>query len=74
MLLELQDNNVEAKKLWTKKLFEGWNNIKEVYHHKILLYVSEMIYIKLISHHHKDSLAGHSEMNGTYELIAKKYQ
>ncbi len=39
-LLELQDNNNEAKKLSLEKLLKEWKNIKKLLHYPGFLYIS----------------------------------
>ncbi len=72
-LPELQDDDKEAKKLRSKGLPEGWDDIEEVLNYQGLSYVSKVIRSKLISRHHNNPLVGHFGIEKTRELIARKY-
>ncbi len=56
-LFELQDNDKEARKLWTERLSKGWKNIKEVLNYQSFQYVFEIIASELINKHYHDLLA-----------------
>ena len=58
-LSELQDNDKQAKKLKSKRLLEGWEDIKQVLHYQGPPYVPKIIRSELISRHQNDSLADH---------------
>ena len=72
-LFELQDNDKEAKALRAASLLEDWKDVKRVLQYQGLLYVSDIIYYKIISCHHNDPLAEHFGINETWELIGRKY-
>ena len=74
-LLELQDNDKEAKVLKSDEagLLEGWEDDKGVLHYHGLPYVLEIICFKVISCHYNDPLIGHFEINKTQKLVARKY-
>ncbi len=72
-LLELQLEDQEAQKIRKQGLNEGWEENKEVLHHKGLSYMPEIVRTKLISRHHDDSLADHFGIDKTRELITQKY-
>ena len=74
-LLELQDNNEEAKALRSDitGLLEGWKNDEEVLQYRDLAYVPEIICSKMISYHYNNPLAKHFGINKTQKLVAKKY-
>ena len=65
-LQELQETDSEAPKLRIK---EGYQDSNGVLHHQGLLFVPKTMWIKLISRHHNDLLAGHFEINKTQELV-----
>ena len=52
---------------------DGWENINGMLHHQGLFYVSEIIWIELISRHHDNLLAGHFGIEKTRKLVAWKY-
>lgn len=58
-LLKLQNNNKEIRKLSSEKLPDGREDIEEVLYYQSLLYVSKVIYIKLISRYYDNPLADH---------------
>lgn len=58
-LPELQNNNKETKKLRSKELSEGWENIKEVFYYQSFLYVPKIIHLELINKYHDNLLIGH---------------
>ena len=72
-LLKLQNDDKKTKKLRSKELPEGWENIKEVFHYQGLLYGPKIIYSKLISRHHNNVLASHFRIKKIQKLIARKY-
>ncbi len=72
-LLELQDDDKEAIKLRSKRLSEGWKDIKPVFHYQGLLYVPKVICSELINRHHDNPLASHFGIEKTCKLIARKY-
>lgn len=71
-LPKLQKSNLEAKKL-RKTLPKGWKDIKDVFYYQSLLYVAEIIYLKIIHCHYNNSLADHFKIKKVKKLIAKKY-
>ncbi len=40
-LLELQNDNKEAKKLWSEGLLEGWEDIEEVLYYQSFLTIGQ---------------------------------
>ncbi len=72
-LLELRDDNKEAKKLRSERLLEGWEDIEQVLYYQGLLYIPKVIHSELISRHHDNPFAGHFGIEKTYKLIARKY-
>ncbi len=72
-LPKLQDDDKKAMKLRSEGLPKGWEDIKQVFHYKDLLYVPKVICSELISRHHDDFLAGHFGIEKTCKVIAKKY-
>lgn len=74
-LLELQDNNNEAKNLRSERqqLLESWKDIEQVLYYQSFPYILKVICSELISKHHNNSLADHCGIRKTWELIAKKY-
>ncbi len=73
-LLELQDDDKEAKKLRLEQVLpEGWEDIKQVLYYQGLLYVPKAIRSELISRHHNNPLAGYFGIEKTWKLIARKY-
>lgn len=72
-LFNLQDDDKVVKKLRSKKLPKGWEDIEEVLYYQGLLYVLKDISLELISKHHNNPLEGHFGIEKTGELIAKKY-
>ncbi len=57
-LPELQDDDKEAKKLRSKGLSGGWEDIKQVLYYQGLPYIPKVICSELISRYHNDPLAG----------------
>ena len=73
-LLELQNNNEEAKVLRSSaELLEGWEDIKTVLQYQSLPYISELIHSEVINCHQNDFLIGHFGIDKTRELVAWKY-
>ncbi len=72
-LLELQDDNKEAKKLRLEGLSEGCEDMEDVLYYQGLPYVPKVICFKLISRHHDNSLIGHFGIEKIRELITRKY-
>ncbi len=72
-LPELQDDDKEVKKLRSKGLSEGWEDIEQVLYYQGLPYVLKVIRSELISRHHNNPLIGHFGIKKTRELIARKY-
>ena len=58
-LPEFQDDNKEAKKLRSKGLLEGWEDIKQMFYYQGLPYVSKVICSEQISKHYNKSLIDH---------------
>ncbi len=58
-LPELQDDDKEAKKLRSEGLPEGWEDIKQMFHHQSLSYIPKVISSELISRYHDNPLTGH---------------
>ena len=54
---ELQDDDKKAKKLRSEELLQSGKNIEQVLYYQAFLYVSKVIYSKLISRYHNDPLA-----------------
>ena len=52
ILLKLQDNDKETKKLRSEGLPNGWKDIKEMLYYQSFLYVLKVICSALISKHH----------------------
>lgn len=46
--------------------------MEDIFYHKDFLYIPEIIYSKIISHHHNDPLASYYGIKKTKELIVKK--
>lgn len=63
-LLDLQDNNKEARKLRIERLSKGWEDIKRLYFQDFLS-VSKIIYSKLINKYHNKSLVGDFKIDKT---------
>lgn len=64
-LLDLQNNNNQARKLWAIELLEGWEDIKKVLQYKSLPYIPKIIPSELINHHHNDPLVSHFGIDKT---------
>ena len=61
-LPKLQESDLEAKDLRSKDLLEGWEDVKGILQHQGLLYISKIIYSKVISCHYDNLLAEHFEI------------
>ena len=73
-LLELQDDDKEAKELRSEQILpESWKDIEQVLHYQSLPYIPKIIHSELISRHHDNLFTGHFGIEKTWELIAKKY-
>ena len=71
-LSELQESDPKARKIKAESL-EIYKKVDGMLHHQGLLFVLEVIRIKLISQHHNNLLAGHFGINKTMELLGRKY-
>ena len=69
-LQALQEIDSKAQELRVK---EGYQDINGVLHHQGLPFVPKAIWIKLISCHHNDPLAGHFKIDKIQDLFARKY-
>lgn len=58
-LFKLQDDDKKAKELKSKKLLEGWKDIKKVFYFQDFLYFLKVIGFKLINKYHNYLLAGY---------------
>ena len=72
-LLELQDNDKKTKKLRSKGLSEGLENINQILYYEGIHYVLNLICSKLINKHYNNPFVGHFGIKKTWELIARKY-
>ena len=73
-LQEHQDEDDQARKVRTKQSGNAnWQDVKGILYHQGLLYILEIIRMKLISKHHDNPLAGHFRIEKTRELVAWKY-
>ena len=72
-LLELQDDDKEAKTLRSGGLPEGWEDIEQVFHFQCIPYVPKFIRSKLINRHYDNPLADYFGIKKTRELIVRKY-
>ncbi len=54
-LFELYDDDKKAKKLKSKRLPEGWEDIEKMFHYQGFPYIPKIICSKLISRYHDDS-------------------
>ncbi len=72
-LHKLQDDDKEVMKLKSEGLPEGCEDIEQVLHYQSLPYVPKVIRSELISTYHDNLLAGHFDIEKTYELIVRKY-
>ena len=64
-LLELQNDDKEAKKLRSKELPESWEDIERVFHYQSLPYIPKIICSELISIHHNNPLVSHFSIEKT---------
>ena len=71
-LAELQESDKEAWKIKAKDL-NGYKKIDGVLHYQGLPFVSEIIWIKLISWHHSNLLIRHFGINKTKDFVGQKY-
>lgn len=71
-LEKLQSKNNQAWKFRVKHS-KNWDNVKKFLYYYSLLYVLEIIQIKLICKHHNDLLAGYFGIKTKQEFIAQKY-
>ena len=55
-LFELQNHDKKAKKLRSKKLQKGWEDIKEVLYYQSFPYILKIICLKLISRYYDNFL------------------
>ncbi len=58
-LLELQDDDKKIKKLSSKRLLEGLEDIEEVCYYQDFPYVSKVICSELISRYYDNLFVGH---------------
>ena len=73
-LQELQENDSEAHELRQQGLRDGpYQDIDGVLHYQGLSFMSEAIWMELISRYHDNPLAGHFSIEKTRELLARKY-
>lgn len=63
---------MDTQKIREQGLKEGWEEIEEMVHREDLLYISEIIYTKLISRHYDNSLIDHLSINKIRKLIVQK--
>lgn len=64
-LPELQDNNTKTKKLRSKDLSKGWEDIEGIFQYQDFSYISEIIHSKWIDHHHNDLLVSYFGIDKT---------
>lgn len=67
-LLKLQKSNLKTKKL-RKNLPEDWKNIESVFYHQGLMYILEIICLKIICCHHNNLLVSYFEINKLENLL-----
>ena len=73
-LAELQESNKTIEKFKAiAELKKSWKDVNRLLHHQKLLFVSEIIWTKLISRHYNNFLASYFDINKTKELINWKY-
>ena len=72
-LIELQDNHKNTMKFRSKELPEDYDNIEQVFYYQSLLYVSKVIFSKLISKYHNNLFVGYFGIQKVHKLITKKY-
>ena len=71
-LAELQESDKEARKIRAEGL-NGYEELDRVLYHQELPFVSEAIWIEIISRNYDNPLAGHFSINKTKDLIDQKY-
>ena len=71
-LQELQEANSEDQELKQQKR-KSYEEIDKIFHHQSVLFISNAIWIELISHHHKDLMAGYFGNQKTWQFLAQKY-
>ncbi len=64
-LLDLQDDDNEAKKLRSEGLPKGWKDIKQVLYYQGLSYIPKVICLELINRHYDNPFAGHFSIEKT---------
>lgn len=64
-LYKLHDDDKKIKKLKSERLSKDWEDIKEVFHYHGLLYVLEVICLKLISRYYNDLFVSHFSIEKT---------
>ena len=62
-----------AREIWKKGLRKGWEEIDGVLYHEGLLYLHEIIRIKIINRQYDDPLVCHFGVEKTKELVTQKY-
>ena len=72
-LSELKKSDDKAWKIRVKKLKDIYEEVDGVLYYKELFFISEAIWIKLISRYHNDPLARYFSINKTREFIGQKY-
>ncbi len=72
-LLELQDDDKEAKKLKSEELPKSCKDINKVLHYQSFLNIPKVICLELINRHHDNLFVGHFGIEKIWNLIAKKY-
>ena len=72
-LLELQDNNKEAKKFKLKRLSKSWKNSEKMFYYQDLLYVLKIFCSKLINRQYDNLFINYFDIEKTQNLIARKY-
>lgn len=70
-LPELQENNVDAKKIQLKDLLKNWEDVESVLQYYGLPYILNILHIKLINHHHNDLLGDHFGIDKTYKVVVR---
>lgn len=69
-LPELQKSNLEAQKIKTTELKEGWKDIDRILYYQGLPFVPNVIKIELINQYYNNLLAMHFDIDKTKELIS----
>ena len=72
-LAELQELDNEARKIRTKKLQNGYEEVDRVLYHQRLPFVPKIIWTELINQHYNNFLVEHFDVNKTKDLIGRKY-